>query len=149
MDAKRASHEAIDEASWLMKPATRFSPSDSKAAEELRACMSMVRLPTSKRHFACAVARSESRRSCSCTMSTSRAWGERRRTKDSRALRRMACETMSWSSEEENDHWAASKGRPFHGIGVESKVMMGGGVSAGGVTKAVDLWGVDGACMAA
>ena len=86
-------------------------------------------------------------------MSTSRAWRERRRTKESRALRRMALETISWSSAEEKVHWAASRGRPFHGMGVDSNEMAGGGVSGGGGTKvAVGVFwggGDEGDCTAA
>lgn len=67
----------------------------------------------------------------------------------------MALETISWSSEEEKVHWATSKGRPFHGTGVGSNVMVGGGVSGGGGIKVVgadfggDGDGVEGAWIAA
>lgn len=52
--------------------------------------------------------------------------------KDSPALRRIARETISWSSEDVNVHCAASRERPFQGIGTDSKVTTGGGGSGGG-----------------
>lgn len=55
--------------------------------------------------------------------------------KDSFALRRMALDTMSWSSEEVKVHWAASNGRPFQGMGVGSKEVVGSGGRGGGATK--------------
>lgn len=55
--------------------------------------------------------------------------------KDSPALRRIALETISWSSEDVNVHCAASRERPFQGIGTDSKVTAGGGGSGGGATN--------------
>lgn len=62
--------------------------------------------------------------------------------KDSFALRRTARDAISWSSEEVKVHWAASNGRPFQGMGMDSKEMAGGGGRGGGATNVVvDVFG--------
>src|SRR5580698_4054079 len=63
--------------------------------------------------------------------------------KDSRADNRIARATISCSSSELNVHLAASKGRPFHGIRVELKLISGGCVSEASMGR-VFLFDLDG-----
>lgn len=63
--------------------------------------------------------------------------------KDSFALSLIARETISWSSAEVNVHWAASYGRPFHGMGTDSNDTEGGGARGGGARNvAIDGFGL-------
>jgi hypothetical protein len=103
----------------------------------LSACINMVRLFISNLHLTCAAERSSSSRSASFTTSVSRAWIDRRRMKDSFALSLIARETISCSSDEVNVHWAASYGKPFQGMGVDSKDTAGGGTREGGARNVV------------